>query len=244
MIAILAGMLLHALSKAKDAGKAVQCLNNLKQIGLATEQYSTDYEMYVPLCGKYGFSNAGKNMVHSPVYIYLKNNYATSGVLTCNAADNVTNRLAIPDVIPDTTGPLWWYSDYGYNTSGVGHDWCGKGFADEFSQISPLRPGQAKTPSMLIAFADAARTPSGGPLADPNYGTMFAVDINTGTGVVPMPPRGFIRDRHNKKGNIVFLDCHAESVRDPLMLHVAGANMTEHVSTESHKYFCRKTVRK
>ena len=42
IIAILAAMLLPALSRAKDAAKATQCVNNLKQIGLAALQYATD----------------------------------------------------------------------------------------------------------------------------------------------------------------------------------------------------------
>jgi prepilin-type N-terminal cleavage/methylation domain-containing protein len=42
IIAILASMILPALSRAKEAAKATQCVNNLKQIGLAGLQYATD----------------------------------------------------------------------------------------------------------------------------------------------------------------------------------------------------------
>jgi len=42
IIAILASMILPALSRAKEAAKATQCVNNLKQIGLAAQQYAAD----------------------------------------------------------------------------------------------------------------------------------------------------------------------------------------------------------
>lgn len=42
IIAILAAMLLPALAKAKDKAKGIQCMNNMKQITLATKLYTDD----------------------------------------------------------------------------------------------------------------------------------------------------------------------------------------------------------
>ena len=48
IIAILAAMLLPALSRARATAQAVSCRNNLKQWGLATHLYATDHGDFLP----------------------------------------------------------------------------------------------------------------------------------------------------------------------------------------------------
>jgi prepilin-type N-terminal cleavage/methylation domain-containing protein/prepilin-type processing-associated H-X9-DG protein len=48
IIAILASMLLPALSKARDKAKAITCVNNLKQLGTATIFYADNNNEYLP----------------------------------------------------------------------------------------------------------------------------------------------------------------------------------------------------
>lgn len=48
IIGILAGLLLPALSKARERGRAIKCLNNHKQIGLAMQLYADDHELFPP----------------------------------------------------------------------------------------------------------------------------------------------------------------------------------------------------
>jgi len=48
IIAILAAMLLPALAKAKESGKRIACLNNLRQLGLSSGMYVNDNQATFP----------------------------------------------------------------------------------------------------------------------------------------------------------------------------------------------------
>ena len=48
IIAILAGMLLPALNKARESARKTSCAGNLKSIVSASLQYSTDWKEWIP----------------------------------------------------------------------------------------------------------------------------------------------------------------------------------------------------
>jgi prepilin-type N-terminal cleavage/methylation domain-containing protein/prepilin-type processing-associated H-X9-DG protein len=68
IIAILAAMLLPSLSRAKGSAQRISCLNNLRQLGIATQMYVTDsQDFYPPRDGRSRwpdrfYDNYGKNL--------------------------------------------------------------------------------------------------------------------------------------------------------------------------------------
>ncbi len=52
IIAILAAMLLPALSKGKRAARSISCVSNLHQIGIALDLYLQDHEDKLPTCAR------------------------------------------------------------------------------------------------------------------------------------------------------------------------------------------------
>ena len=61
IIAILAGLLLPALAKAKIKAQGIQCMNNGKQMMLATTLYAGDYNEYLPPNPDNGNTTPGYN---------------------------------------------------------------------------------------------------------------------------------------------------------------------------------------
>src|SRR5260221_9145477 len=48
IIAILAGMLLPSLSRAKEAGRRISCVNNMRQLGVSLVIYADDNQGFHP----------------------------------------------------------------------------------------------------------------------------------------------------------------------------------------------------
>lgn len=98
IIAILASMLLPALSKAKDMAKKAQCQSNMKQQFLGVGNYLADWDGYIPakitlpqfsnfLRHLTGYANSGLDYIHVKPYFDTPYNLGKKSILDCPGID-------------------------------------------------------------------------------------------------------------------------------------------------------------
>ncbi len=87
IISILASMLLPALGKAKERGRAIACTNNLKQIMLAQAMYADDNDDYM-------VQSVASSGIIPWSTVLVSGQYTTLEVLNCSAIQHETKSLS------------------------------------------------------------------------------------------------------------------------------------------------------
>jgi len=70
IIAILASLLLPALARAKESARATMCINNLRQLGIATMTYSMDFNGHLPSFRSWLYTKPG-DLTSGQLYRYV-----------------------------------------------------------------------------------------------------------------------------------------------------------------------------
>jgi prepilin-type N-terminal cleavage/methylation domain-containing protein len=168
IIAILAGMLLPALSKAKEQGRRAKCIGNLKQIGLAATMYAEDNNnSFFHTGGSGNIPNDGQWTLNPRTTAILPPNHqyaywaigywayysGSKEVFGCPSAKTVDewhddNRYYPKDYWKNSTYGMSQYLTLPYNAS------MGTG---------PLKVSSLKNPQSMIFCQDAAEQKMEGP---------------------------------------------------------------------------------
>jgi prepilin-type N-terminal cleavage/methylation domain-containing protein/prepilin-type processing-associated H-X9-DG protein len=104
IIAILAGMLLPALAKAKSKAQGIQCMNNSKQLMIAWHLYVNDNNDRLPTAVHGGWASDPDGSRATLDRLGLKP--MISGWLTWDTSQHNTNRLYLTDVRYASLGPM------------------------------------------------------------------------------------------------------------------------------------------
>ena len=151
IIAILAGMLLPALSRARDTAKAISCKSNIKQINVALSFYLTDSKEFFPGAsaqGNYQNWNWNRLLVDYWKYITWK--------VMLDPSMTYSGQKVEPTVEKLQKGDYFAYTSYGYNYMILG-------YKNAEAYINPRPPAgtanarlkEIRHPSKLYVFMDA-----------------------------------------------------------------------------------------
>jgi prepilin-type N-terminal cleavage/methylation domain-containing protein/prepilin-type processing-associated H-X9-DG protein len=183
IIAILAAMLLPALSRARERARTAVCVSNLKQIGLAHQMYMQDYGVVT--------HNQPSLREHSWKRLllpYLEN----LDVYYCPTQKKEIETIMKANSSTEARPML---SSYGINYN------VAYGLGYVFGR-PPVLVDALTDRSTLIAFTDK-KPPTSNPVYWPYW--EYVDGYNPGS-----PDQTKVADRHNSGANVLFFDGHVE----------------------------------
>ncbi len=197
IIAILAAMLLPALSKARDKARSITCTNNLKQVALAEQLYCADWEDVLGLimsASTIWYEDMGKAGYLSFTYGTLSEK---ANEVVCPATapyKHVSNYQVYGHMTYGGTGP----SDIVVSKTGV------VAYTDSFLYYCKM-----KNPSGMLIGGDSWCTNSAVQYAYVPFTRSTTTGNNDQTGAFS------VANHSNNSGNFFFGDGHAGSINTP-----------------------------
>ena len=231
IIAILAAMLLPALSKAKEKAKGINCLNNMKQVGLATKMYIDDNDgRLMPLWRQPGVPGWDSWVYDPPTFVVQNGN----GLFWQDALR--LGGYAKARKIFDCPSLSWLAakaqggSFSTNNTLGIGmnHPEYGQTLPAPGTGVILRRENQVSKPSASVIFADAGGVTAATKNLNPDrweedkaWDLFLLQIVGTGCSYFRVTTDGNFSDeptrsvpRHTGGLTVAHFDGHAERVRN------------------------------
>lgn len=212
IIAILAGMLLPALNKAREKARAIDCANRMKQIGTAFSVYQNDYDgYYVP----YGFNTPiDRNTMNWAWCLKSKKYLPSPKIFMCPSASMLTDPYTFgPNSciqLPDSPS-RYQYVSIGYNfDNGFGQTYVTVGGVPVLQPYTPWKNNRIKKPSTKILLGDCWR-----------YGGVQARSLINGNSALTLGT-DTIHDRHSGSANVVWGDGHYAPIKNAQVVTNVG----------------------
>ena len=210
IIAILAGMLLPALTRAKSSAHLARCSSNVRQLALALQLYVEDHRRY-PI-----HRLEEKLFFHEPLQPYSSSAW-TNELYRCPGYRSYTG--IVPGDLP--------YGSYGYNVGGVTTivpPGLGLGFtAPTSGRVGAVGETEVRAPVDMIALGDANFVPwaPAGKAKQPAANGYSLLDLRLWRDLTlpdPSEPgaRALInatKARHHDRFNVAFCDAHIEAIQ-------------------------------
>lgn len=203
IIAILAGMLLPALNNARAKGKASSCINNIKQLGLATLQYTHDYNGWLPGPTNKMYGSSAQ-YPYNWFYCLAESKYISGynqldcGTLSCPGGNSDPDKDNTPNI------PGFYTTNY--YSKNIGSSFALNYFA--------YREG-GKTASGFYNVGSSKKPSTTGMYLDGKGPVVSKIDSSASDGVG-------VTFRHNMAANVAYLDGSAAPVRKTFMQALGG----------------------
>ena len=216
IIAILASMLLPALSKAREKARAISCVNNLRQMGLAENLYASDYNDHLTT----GAPISSGTWVPQ-LLIYLANWTSLNDLYSSSKAKD-WRLIQCPSAVNHDYNKYSYACNAQQDSDYFKRRGLGMGMAWNRDGGAGVRVLQVKVPSRAILFGDTyqyLRT-AGYNAGDPYFaaGNCYrsATDglaLYCRDGIYRDAQTGVLGFRHDAKANILYVDGHVLPMR-------------------------------
>lgn len=218
IIAILASMLLPALTQARERGKAAACANNLKQLGSGDSLYNSDFGWHMPSYG------AGAGMASNGVIWFGERSsdkiilvrgimapYLGNGIKTMVCPSWTIGPVAATDGELAYDGG----AGYGHNAYGIGSMAYCRSSGSAYGNVSGdpwnacgVKDSKLESPAETVLFADAL---SGSAATKGSMeGMAFVYPYYTSDNKTVNSRGSNIHFRHARLANVVWGDGHVQ----------------------------------